>query len=138
MTLSSAGKKASLVVCISCTLFLVKLSAQEYPFKFFSEEEGLPQSTVYSICEDNRGFLWMGTDGGGLSLLNGNGITVLDTVEHLAGKTIRALKLDSNNTLWIGTNTGIVSYNGYVFKKIEGTILKPYLRPYIIEVLILP
>jgi len=120
MTGSLLGKKVSLLVCISCTLFLINLPAQQYPFKFFSEEEGLPQSTVYSICEDDRGFLWLGTDGGGLSLMNGNGITVADTVENLDGKTIRALKLDSNNILWIGTNSGIVFYDGYVFRKMEG------------------
>lgn len=120
MKLSYVGKKASLVVCISCTLFLVKLSAQQHPFKYFSEEEGLPQSTVFSLCEDKKGFLWMGTDGGGLCLMNGNGITTVDTAACIDGKTIRALKLDSNNNLWIGTDAGIVLYDGYTFKKTEG------------------
>lgn len=113
-------KKTFLVVFISFTIFPVKLSAQNYPFRFFSENEGLPQSSVFSLCGDNRGFLWIGTDGGGLSLMNGNGINLVDTVQNIDSKTIRALFFDSNHILWIGTNKGIVTYDGYVFRKIKG------------------
>ena len=52
--------------------------------------------------------------------MNGNGISVFDTVQNIDSKTIRALFLDSNNIMWIGTNKGIVSYDGYSFRKIEG------------------
>ena len=45
--------------------------SQQYFFRKYSVEEGLPQSTVYSIVEDSRGFIWMGTDGGGLSRFDG-------------------------------------------------------------------
>ena len=120
MMLSFFKKRAFLPVCIFCTIFFPEASAQQYPFKFFSEEEGLPQSTVYSICEDNRGFLWLGTDGGGLCLLDGNGISMMDTIQNLEGNIIRALLFDSNDILWIGTNKGLVMYDGYTYRKIEG------------------
>ena len=33
-------------------------------FKHFSITEGLSQSTVYSICQDSKGFMWFATQDG--------------------------------------------------------------------------
>ena len=41
-------------------------------FDHLSVEDGLPQSTVYAILQDRRGFLWFGTQDG-LSRYDGSG-----------------------------------------------------------------
>src|SRR5687767_14505777 len=47
------------------------LVSQQYNFTRLSVENGLAQSQVYSILQDSRGYLWMGTRGGGVSLYDG-------------------------------------------------------------------
>ena len=44
-------------------LILVDTKAQNVSFKFknYSLEEGLSQSTVYAILEDDLGYIWIGT-----------------------------------------------------------------------------
>lgn len=47
-------------------VFLIMTSVHaQNPIAFqITSEEGLPNQTVYSIIQDDRGFLWMGTDAG--------------------------------------------------------------------------
>jgi ligand-binding sensor domain-containing protein len=45
--------------------------AQQFNLIPFNVEEGLPQSTVYDILQDREGYLWIGTDGGGVCRYDG-------------------------------------------------------------------
>ncbi len=45
--------------------------AQHYTFRDFSLEQGLPQSEVNAITDDHLGYLWIGTNGGGLCRFDG-------------------------------------------------------------------
>ena len=40
--------------------------AQQFHFKKYSLEEGLPRVGVYDIFQDYNGFIWVGTEGGGV------------------------------------------------------------------------
>jgi signal transduction histidine kinase/ligand-binding sensor domain-containing protein/DNA-binding response OmpR family regulator len=44
---------------------------KEYVFERITVENGLSQSTVYSILQDNKGFLWFGTQDRGLNKYDG-------------------------------------------------------------------
>ena len=90
-------------------------------FKSYSIEEGLPQSNVYCIVQDSRGYLWMGTDGGGLSRFDGLKFVTYNRKKGLAGNHVRALMEDSKGNLWIGTDGGITFYNGLEFRTIDGS-----------------
>ena len=52
---------------------LLKLSSfsQQYNFHNYSVKEGVAQSQVFSLLQDNRGYLWMGTRGGGVTQFDG-------------------------------------------------------------------
>jgi signal transduction histidine kinase/ligand-binding sensor domain-containing protein len=111
-----------IIIWISICLILLpnhQSIAQQYSFKNYSLEEGLPQSEVFSLIQDKKGNLWLGTNGGGISRFNGTEFVSYDRKHGLADNNIRALFQDSKEILWIGTSKGISSFNGVSFVNYE-------------------
>ena len=103
---------------IFCFLLFLLASvsfAQQYTFRNYSVDEGLAQSQVYAMCEDNNGNIWFGTRGGGLSRFDGIDFTNYTTQEGLPSNYIRCLLKDGAGNLWIGTDNGLSVYNGKKF-----------------------
>ncbi|MCW3804400.1 sensor histidine kinase [Plebeiibacterium marinum] len=90
--------------------------AQHHFFKQYSLEEGLPQSEVNDIAEDEYGYLWLGTNGGGLCRFNGSDFEVLTKKNGLVEDLIMGLHSDNNFNLWIASQKGITKYNGKTFE----------------------
>lgn len=90
-------------------------SAQHYHFKQYSLEDGLPQSEIYGLTEDQFGYLWVGTNGGGICRFNGKGFEVFTRKDGLQDNIILALHHDENYNLWIATPKGIQKYDGTRF-----------------------
>ena len=78
----------------------------EIGFERLSLEQGLSQSTVYALVQDASGFLWFGTQDG-LNKYDGYEFTVYrpdpEDPNSLSGHYVRALAVDSEGALWIGT-----------------------------------
>ncbi len=78
-------------------------------YRFYTNSEGLSQSTVYQILQDKQGFLWIGT-GDGLNRFDGFNFKVYKRSDsrysNLPGNSIRAIVEDDNENLWIGTDNG--------------------------------
>ncbi|MBO0593205.1 response regulator [Cellulophaga sp. E16_2] len=79
-------------------------------FKNLSLKEGLSQSTVLSILQDKKGFLWFGTRDG-LNKYDGNEFTIFrhksqDTTS-LNDNYIKTLFEDTKGNLWVGTLKGL-------------------------------
>ncbi|MBI3111406.1 MAG: hypothetical protein HYZ01_07530 [Ignavibacteriales bacterium] len=98
------------LLVLSCVVSS-RTTAQEIDLRFghLSVNEGLSQSTVYSIAEDYPGFLWFGTrdglnryDGAEFKVYRSDG----DSGQGLSHVTVRALIADSTRCLWIGTDGG--------------------------------
>ncbi len=69
-------------------------------WKFFSTGEGLPPNAVRALAEDDKGNLWIGTEGGGLfQLRDGKIFTANAPVSDIS-----CLLVDRENTLWVGTS----------------------------------
>ncbi|MCP4520186.1 MAG: SpoIIE family protein phosphatase [Cytophagales bacterium] len=98
-------------------LFTSSLSAfsQEYNFQRFSIEEGLPRSGVYDIYEDTNGFLWIATEGGGLSVFDGKTFHSYTTEQGLISNTVRCIYEDNSGLFWLGTDKGISCFDGHKF-----------------------
>src|SRR5690554_1925162 len=79
----------------------------QYALRNYSVKEGLPQSQVNIILEDNNGYLWIGTHGGGLARFDGREFKVFTTLDGLLSNIITYLKLDSQGNLWIVHTRGI-------------------------------
>ena len=105
--------------------------AQQYNFKRFSVEEGLPRSGVYCLLEDSRGFLWIGTEGGGLARFDGREFVSYTVGSGLPDNTVRALFEDRDGNIWIGTDgQGVCRFDGKRFKtySTENGLSNDYVR----------
>lgn len=90
-------------------------SAQQYNFINYSIEEGLAQSQIRAITQDNNGYLWIGTLGG-LSRFDGFQFKNYSTNDGLLDNQINSIFNDSKGNLWFGTNGGVNCFNGNTFK----------------------
>lgn len=90
-----------------CCFAGYSLSAQNLDFTVYSVEEGLSQSQVQSIVQDEKGFLWIATSNGGMCSFNGKEFESFTTDDGLPSNIVNALLADKQ-TIWIGTNSGLV------------------------------
>lgn len=68
---------------------------------------GLTTDTVYDICTDHNGYLWIGTSTG-LSRYNGYNIKNFFKEEmNIRSNIIRYLMCDKRNRIWIGSSNGV-------------------------------
>ena len=120
-----------LFIILLTTTSIGHVIAQQYNFKRFSVEEGLPRSGVYCLLEDSRGFLWIGTEGGGLARFDGNEFITYTVGNGLADNTIRSLFEDNDGNIWIGTDGhGVCKYDGneFVTYSSENGLSNDYIR----------
>ncbi|MBI1305277.1 MAG: hypothetical protein GC181_01535 [Bacteroidetes bacterium] len=89
--------------------------AQQYHFRQFGLAEGVPQSQVYDILNDSRGFLWLGTRGAGISRFDGRSFRNYQSGQGLINNFVNCLYEDSNGDIWIGTQAGVSCFNGHTF-----------------------
>jgi signal transduction histidine kinase/ligand-binding sensor domain-containing protein/DNA-binding response OmpR family regulator len=83
-------------------------------FDILGVEEGLSQSTVLSIEQDQAGFMWLGTQSG-LNRYDGKDVEVFrhnafDSTS-LSFRTVTAIHSAPDSSLWVGTLTGLSRYN---------------------------
>ncbi len=69
----------------------------------YTRKDGLADNTVFSICGDGKGGLWIGTHSG-LSHLSGKHFSTSTKNDGLPSNDIRSLCLDRTGAVWIGTN----------------------------------
>ena len=109
-------KKALLILF----LFAAQITfAQQFKFRNFSVAEGLAQSQVYTVAEDENGYMWFGTRGGGLSRFDGKNFKNFSTRDSLANNYIAVLYTAQNGDLLIGTSEGLTIFDGVQFTNLE-------------------
>lgn len=89
--------------------------AQQFHFKKYSLQEGLSRSGVYSILQDNAGFLWVGTEGGGVCIFDGKNFINYTRQNGLAAENVRVIFEDDRGVIWLGTSNGLSYFNGKKF-----------------------
>ena len=89
---------------------------ETYPkFNFVGITEGISKVGVYSILQDDYGFIWIGTNGSGLYRYDGMEYKsykhVLNDTTSLNSSLIFSSYFDSKNRLWVGTEEGLNLYD---------------------------
>ncbi|TXB66640.1 hypothetical protein FRY74_00205 [Vicingus serpentipes] len=111
--------KKNITTKILLILFILvsnSLFSQSFDFKNYNVEDGLSQSEVNVIFQDSRGYLWIGTSGGGVCQFDGITFTQYSEKDGLSGDMIRAITEDHDGNLWFASTLGgITKYNGRKF-----------------------
>jgi ligand-binding sensor domain-containing protein len=112
-------KKLVLVLIIHCTLYIVNcFSQQQNQFTHFTTEDGLSQSSVFSIVQDDIGFMWFATEDG-LNKFDGKKFTIYRPIDNdstsIPDLGIRKIYKDKSDQLWVLSLRGKLSK--YISKK---------------------
>lgn len=65
--------------------------------------EGLPQSQVTALHEDSRGFLWVGTNAGGVARLGGNGFQAFGAAQGLMARQVSSIWEDGDGSIVVAS-----------------------------------
>jgi diguanylate cyclase (GGDEF)-like protein len=80
-------------------------------FLHLNRAQGLSQGTVTCMLQDRQGFLWFGTERGGLNRYDGNRFTAFHhnpaAAQSLVSETVTCLLETRNGDLWVGTDSGL-------------------------------
>ena len=83
----------------------------ESSLKAVTLEDGLSQSSVVCMAQDEMGFMWFGTQDG-LNRYDGYEMRVFREGDgNLSDGLINALARGSNGSIWVGTSKGLDRYN---------------------------
>lgn len=108
------------IILISLILLIANLSLakdyKEFVVKFsnISIEDGLSQSSVYSVFQDEYGFIWFGTEDG-LNRYNGYDFTVYrndpTNPNSLSSNWVYHITQDKEGNIWVATDGGVNKYD---------------------------
>lgn len=99
-------------------------------YDFISIKEGISKVGIYTIIQDDLGFIWLGTNGAGLYRYDGISYEsykyVIDDVTSLSSNFVQCSYLDNKNRLWLGTENGLNLYDrdNDRFKRIPNSAFK--------------
>jgi signal transduction histidine kinase/ligand-binding sensor domain-containing protein len=75
-------------------------------FVTYTQQQGLSQNAIASLCPSRDGGLWIGTWGGGLNKLRSGKITTLRQTNGLSSDFVMAVYEASDGSVWAGTDFG--------------------------------
>ncbi len=104
------------IIFFICLLTNIKEFAQTYNFKHYNTEQGLPQSQVLSIFQDKKGYMWFGTNGGGVGRFDGEKFVTYSENEGLVNNIVYSIVENEKQELFFGTKKGLSVFNGLTFK----------------------
>ncbi len=93
------------------------VTSQENSWKYYSVAEGLPQSQIFTIYQDTKGYLWICTKGG-LSRFDGIEFENYTIKDGLEDDFVISIYEDSIGTFFIGTRYGVNIMNDGTIRSI--------------------
>ncbi len=107
-------QKRYFLLLIVCCLTFVSKSQQQIVFRNYSVADGMRSNTVWSIIQDDQGYMWFGTKNG-LCRFDGYQFKSYQFDEgnknSLGNNFIHSFLKFDDKTLWIGTESGISILN---------------------------
>lgn len=100
----------------------------QLPYVNYGADDGLPQEDVFSIFQDQKGYIWFGTNSGAVRY-NGREMYVYNESHGLPSNSVRDIQQDSTGTIFLATTSGVAEFGqdtvtttwfrGTSFKKIH-------------------
>lgn len=114
---------------LSVFLFLNASAQRQVFFDHLSVPDGLSSNNVRSVCQDDNGYMWIGT-ADGLNRYDGYRFVVYknnpDDSTSLPDSYVQEVYFDSRGDLWVGTQDGVCRFdpstNGFITFKPEVTL----------------
>lgn len=79
-------------------------------FSTFSMAEGLPDDLTMTVDCDAQGRIYVGTAAGGMAILDGRKVRVIDESDGLPHPSVNVLLVQDPDCVWLGTNGGLVRW----------------------------
>lgn len=99
-------------IFIYCLWSCVVLTQDHIQFKNYTITDGLSQSVVHAIEQDDLGALWLGTQDG-INRFNGRRFEIFytDKDKGISNDFIHVIKKDRGGNLWMGSYNGLIQYS---------------------------
>lgn len=112
-------KVFSTVITVAALLFSGSVVSQEYRISHFGLNEGITHQFVYTVNQDNHGYIWLGT-GQGLCRFDGT-VFNSDILQDSLGNEVAGVSYrDGRGVLWFGYQSGdIARYDGRAFTTVQ-------------------
>ncbi|MEZ5069960.1 MAG: transporter substrate-binding domain-containing protein [Bacteroidales bacterium] len=81
----------------------------QLPYVNYGADDGLPQEDIFSIFQDQKGYLWFGTNSGAVRY-NGREMVVFNQDQGLPGNSVRDIQQDSSGVMYFATTNGIAKF----------------------------
>ncbi len=81
-------------------------------WKHYNTLDGLADNDVSAIYRTADGVMWFGTDGGGVSVYDGEQFNTFTTQDGLASNFVRSIYSADDTTIWFATQGGVSRYGG--------------------------
>lgn len=103
-----------LLIFLSVNLLGYATLPTHFQFRHYNIENGVPSNCIAAIQQDQKGYIWVGTDNG-LSRFDGNQFTFYQKkCSHYSNfhiSSINTICETNTNELWLGTENGVYIYN---------------------------
>jgi len=101
-----------ILYCFICCTSLFTNGQSEFRFRNYTINDGLSQSSVLTVLQDDLNSLWIGTQDG-LNRFDGKTFEVFnsDEVKGIESEYIQCSLKDDKGGLWFGTGKGLLHYN---------------------------
>jgi len=88
-----------------------------YQITSFNQENGLVNTFIYDVYEDDRNRIWFATDGDGIGVMEEGRFTFMDESSGLGDDVIYSISGDTFGNIWFSTaSDGIYRYYGKAFQ----------------------
>lgn len=113
-----------LIICLSIHLYGHAILPTQFHFRHYNIENGVSSNCITSIIQDQKGYIWMGTENG-LSRFDGTQFSFYRKTDpsypNFNSSFINTICEANASELWLGTEHGIYIYNQVQNKFIKFT-----------------
>ena len=103
--------------------FSLNVEAQKYHFQHYDIGDGLMQSQVTSICQDNHNQIWL-TTMGGINCFDSRQFSSFTIEDGLPMNSSFSITKDKQGKIWAGGSEGLTQFGAYGLKNIAFPLMK--------------